>query len=158
QTSRGARVVDVLVNASTPGSGPDLTGTIVAKGLPPAVVGGAKGSATVLVSNTGSIIAQGTVTVQLFATGNGQADAPLGTITKKLKLKPGKSKGLKFKFLYPSNLPDGPYTLVGRIDTLNVVSEQSETNNEATSSPITIAAPFVDLTGSYSSVVPSTMT
>ena len=69
------------------------------------------------------------VKVSLFASADAVADAgtdpQLATQTKKLKLKPGKSKTLKFKFTYPGTLPDGAYSLLAVADPDTVKLYQS---------------------------------
>jgi hypothetical protein len=88
--------------------------------------------------------------VSLYASADGTldpaADTFLGNITKTLRLKPGRSKDVKFGFQYPANLPDGDYQLLAQVDSGGAVAERDESNNVAASAaPVRIAKPFVDL-------------
>ena len=163
--SANGRVIDTLINNSTPGNnggggGPtDLTGVVTGR-IPVSVVGGAKGKVSVKVINNGPGLLKGPVSVSLYASSdstlNTGTDTPIKTITKKLKLKAHKGKTLKFSFNYPSNLPDGSYRLLAQVDSGNAVAESDETNNVAVSAtPVTIAAPFIDLSGSFASAIPA---
>jgi len=68
------------------------------------------------------------------------------TITRPIKLRAGKSRAVPLKFTYPG-VPDGTYNLVATVDSAGAVVESNDSNNTATTAaPVTIAAPFVDLT------------
>ena len=113
------------------------------------VVGGAKGTAAVKVSNIGGVASKGLMGVSLFLSADKNLDAndtPLATVSKKLSLKFQGSKALKLKFVYPSTLPDGSYFLIGQVDRAGVFAEQSETNNVgASATPVVVTKPFADL-------------
>jgi uncharacterized delta-60 repeat protein len=128
--------------------------------FPASVVGGAKASGgAVRVSNTGVLDAKTTLAVTLFASTDAELDEATDTQVAvingvKVALKPGQSKAVKLKFTkFPSNLADGQYFLIARLDGGNVLPELKESdNNAATAAPITIAAPFVDLSGTPVSI------
>lgn len=148
------RVIDTILNTSGAAGGgtADLTAQVVSA-LPAAVVGGAKGKLTVRVTNSGTGLVSGPVSVGLYASaGNGSfepsSDTLITTLTKNLKLKTTKAKTLKFNFAYPASVADGSYSILAVVDPSNSVSESNDTNNVAVApTPVTIAAPFVDLTG-----------
>jgi hypothetical protein len=152
--SGSGRLIDVLLNTSNSGPGPtptgaDLTATVTGK-LPPAVVGGTgKGRATVRVTNGGTDLVNGQVAITLFASPDGtleSGDAQLATTTKRMKLRPSKSKSFRIRFNFPASVPDGSYTILAQVDSANAVGEANEGNNVGSlATPVTIAAPFVDL-------------
>ena len=119
----GGDVASSTVIAALVTSGVELSGVLTAK-IPAAVVGGAKGAASVAVSNLGDVLATGTMDITLYASG----DAELGTddrafltlAGRPVKLKPlaarGKAKAFKLKFTFPTDLPDGSYFLLADVD------------------------------------------
>lgn len=152
----GNRSISVVLSR-VPGS--DLTGQITGT-LPTAVVGGAKGKADLLVTNNGNDpVKQSGVSYSLYASTDGTfdgSDTLITTLTKNLNLKAGKSKKFKFKFNYPSSLPDNNYSLLAIVDSGNGVPESNEGNNTAASgTQVTIAAPFVDFSGTLISPLPA---
>jgi hypothetical protein len=143
------------VNIGGPsGPGPDLVVAAITagkKGLPPSVVGGAKGQVKVQVTNQGDAPAAGPVAITLVARDvdpNTPATGDTAIVTtpaKNLKLKPGKSKSISVKFNYP-DVAAAAYALVATVDSANGIPEGNETNNEGTSATaVTIAPAFVDL-------------
>ena len=62
----------------------------------------------------------------------GGTPVALGTVPTKLKLKPGASKVLKLKFVAPTDLAAGSYTLGGTVDPSNQIAESDDTNNGIT--------------------------
>ena len=50
-----------------------------------------------------------------------------------MKLKAGRGKAYRLKFVLPQDLPAGTYTLQAVIDANNEITESDETNNAATS-------------------------
>jgi hypothetical protein len=143
-----------------PGPLPDLFAAVVATKVPASVVAGAKGSANVTVTNSGTAPVDSNVRVELFVSSDDTldgADVSAGKpVEKRLRLKAGAAKVFKFKFAFP-NVADGQYTLIGSVDQPNVVQESNEGNNASSlaGGGVTIRHAFVDLTGSISSV-PST--
>jgi hypothetical protein len=162
--SNTGRVIDTLLNTSGTGNNGtgDLTVQIVSK-LPTAVVGGAKGKLSAKVANaSGASPVTGPVSISLYASSDQSFsgdDTLLTNVSKKLKLKGGKSKKVNFKFNYPTSLPDGNYSLLAVVDSSNSISESNENNNTGVSpTPVTIAAPFIDLSGAFTSSIPSALT
>jgi len=137
------------------GPGPDLVVAAITggkKGLPPSVVGGAKGQVRVRVTNQGDAPVAGPVSIALVARDVDPATPETGdtaivtTPAKVLKLKPGKSKLVPVKFTYPNVASGAAYALVATVDAANGVTEGNETNNEgASATNVTIAPAFVDL-------------
>jgi hypothetical protein len=119
--------------------------------LPASVVGGAKGGkVSVAVGNAGTDAFAGNADVRLVASTDGTADAndtEIARQTVKLSLKPGaKPKAVKFAFNFPPGLADGSYTIIAEVDPANAVTETAENDNAAAAAtPVTIAAPFIDL-------------
>ena len=143
-------VVDTT--GGTPGGpGADLVATILPKPLAPtAVVGNTKGQLRLLVTNQGDTpVAARAVNILLQAVPTGSttgAPTDIVTITRPIKLRAGKSRAVPLKFTYPG-VPDGTYNLVATVDSAGAVVESNDSNNTATTAaPVTIAAPFVDLT------------
>ena len=146
--------VSIGVIPPPPAGGPDLTVAAVIgpkRGLPPSVVGGAKGVVRVQVTNSGDAPVAGIMQVALAARPSGQTtsalDAPIvTTLPRPIRLRPGQSRFIPIKFNYPSTVADGPYFLVATADAASAITEGSELNNTgATATAVTIAAPFVDL-------------
>ena len=104
----------------------------------------------------------GPVGISIFASSDQSFsgdDTMLTNVSKKLKLKGGKSKKINIKFNYPTSLPDGNYSLLAVVDPGNSISESNESNNTGVSpAPVTIAAPFIDLSGAFASSIPSALT
>lgn len=155
------RVVDVLLNQGLSADGPDLTADVLTR-LPGAVVGGAKGKVGVRITNKGNQPLGATpVAVTLYASPDGTLNGAtsIATQTKKLKLKVGKSKVYNIKFKYPSGIADGNYTIVAQADSTSAVNEGSEANNlGASATQVNIAAPFIDLAGTFAQELPSGIT
>jgi hypothetical protein len=126
----------------------DLTGVFA--GATPTVLNPAdRNRAAIEIENSGDSLAAGVVTVDLYAaTGSTPDDAGvlLATATRHVKLKPGAQSGVKFRFSEPSDLPDGSYSLLARIDA-SAISNAIETNDiVGAQSPVRASQPFVDLT------------
>jgi glucose/arabinose dehydrogenase len=133
------------------GSGPDLAPAITGR-LPGAVIGGLKGAATVQVRNSGTELLTGLVTVKVFMSSDtvlDGGDQQAGTLTKRMTLRPGTSRPLKLRLVYPA-MSDGNYYLLAQVDPDNVFSEGGEANNVAVSSAAIVNhAPVVELSGSF---------
>jgi Tol biopolymer transport system component len=147
----------VTVTAAQP-TGPDLVTTIPGTLKP--VVGGSKGKATALIQNTGDAAAAGKIGVGLFLSADpllDPSDVLITTKTLNYKAKPNaKPKKVAFKFVWPS--PTGAttgYQLLAQADTTNVIPERNEDNNVGAAA-VTVAPPFVDLTGTLAAI-PATL-
>src|SRR5207249_1186522 len=93
-------------------SGTALTGTITK--LATSVIGGAKGSALVHLTNRSKSIVSGLYSITLLASPSDASldstDVKLVTLSHvRLKLKPGKSANLAARFVFPAHLADGTY-------------------------------------------------
>ena len=144
----GTFSVNAVPGGGTTG-GPDLLVAIAPKPLlPTAIVGSNKGKVRLTITNQGDTPVATPVAIQLRAVPTGTttgAPADITTITRPLRLKAGRSRGLAIPFVYPS-VADGTYNITATIDSTNVVAETDESNNTATSTaPVAIALPVVDL-------------
>jgi hypothetical protein len=131
-------------------SGPNLVASAVSAKLPASVVGGAKGSgAKVTVTNSGTLAATGTISIQLFASESSTAvlgdSSLLTTATKKIKLAVGKKVTVPFKaFKWPSGV-SGKFFLVANVNSTNAIVETTYADNiGASSKAVTVAPPFID--------------
>ena len=134
-----------------PTDAPDFQVTgVVPKIRPGAVIGGqTKGSATVVVTNVGNQPSAAPASVRLVLSADGvidSADTQVAvTPAKMLKLRPGRSKNVKAKFVLPA-VADGGYFLLAEADAGQQTLEINEGNNVGSSAAaVPIAAPFLDL-------------
>ncbi len=142
------------ITAADPNS-PDLVATISGK-IPDSVIGGKSGKVKVAVKNQGINIAQQAgVKTSVYLSDNDTLDAgdrEVGSVTKNLKLKTGKSKSYSIKFKFPSDVGNGGYFLIAKADSGNAVQEVRENNNASgalggkSGNPIDLKQPFIDLT------------
>ncbi len=146
QTLSGLLFTDLPAPASV---GPSFVATFV-KALPPSVIGGAKGTATIRITNDGNATAAGAETLTLMASNTGAFSAGnvvVSTVSLgAAKLNSGASKTVSVKFNYPTNLASGSYSLLAVPDSSN--SAPQTTFNIAESSSVIIAPPFTQLQGS----------
>lgn len=161
--------ISALVNQSTaggnpnPGTGPDLTAEITGKAPTAVIAGTTKGRFAVRIinSSTDTALDRAPVTVRLFASADATAsadDAAIATVTKNLRLRPGKAAKFNVGFTYPTISTDGAYNIIAVVDPAGTVAEANESNNAAAfAAPVTIAAPFVDLTPAFAATVPATL-
>src|SRR5262249_29897631 len=127
----------VFVAAILP-DGVDLTATIAEKN-PRSVVGGAKGSATVTVTNTGTQTAKGRVPITLYASSDkppSTDDTKITTFATVQNLLPGKKgKAAKINFAFPASLNGNFFLLASVNDDGNggapTVTEVNLNNNTA---------------------------
>jgi subtilase family serine protease len=116
------------------------------------VVGGATGSVKVAVTDVSGTPFLGPVTVTLYSSSGGSISASsnlLATVTvKSLSLPANGSKIFKLNFTYPSTLSTGNYDIIAS-------AQASATDDVAgtalSASPVTIAAPVVDLATAFAS-------
>jgi uncharacterized delta-60 repeat protein len=133
----------VFVAAIIP-DGVDLTGAIKTPG-PIAAKAGAKGSGTLTVFNDGSLPANGSLVVTVFASTDqvlSDDDIKIGTQNLGSAIPPGKSKVYKVTFIYPKTLPAGKYFIIAKVNSgKKPISEINFNNNEADSSKAVTVTP-----------------
>lgn len=143
----------IQLSGGTAGAGVDLVPTVTLA-APPAVVGGSgTGKVTVKVTNNGAAAVADSVRVTLYVSTDNSLDAGdtnLLTVTKRLKVKAKGFKNVKAGVVFPASLPDNRYFVIAALDEANGVPETDDFNNVAsTMNSVVVAAPFVDLTGSF---------
>jgi hypothetical protein len=139
---------------------PALAASIARSTLPASIVAGAPthGLVVVNVANTSSAQVKGPATLDLFASADGAIDdsAILVThLTRTLSIKQGKSMPvpLAIKSL-PANLANGNYTLLAR-----VIDSSSNASDSTTGPSVTVAAPFISLSETFSRLtIPASVT
>ncbi|MDB5297494.1 MAG: alkaline phosphatase [Phycisphaerales bacterium] len=120
----------------------DFSGAIPA--APPATIAaGAKAAVNVVVTNAGNTLAAGRLDVALTASPDATPDATdtvLRITTTSVRIAPGKTKTVKFRFKMP-DLAAGSYYFISTVDSGDTVSESDETNNTGVSpSQVTVTA------------------
>lgn len=150
------RLMSVAAAADPPvgAAADEVPGTLVpdvSASLPEAVVSGARTRpvpVTVTVTNADFAAFSGPVTVTLFVTADeafqADADPQLATITKRLKLESGESKAVNLKVKAFPAVADGDYRVLARVAAAGVDPAGNVSFNT-----VNIAAPFVDLAGSF---------
>jgi hypothetical protein len=133
---------------ATPGT---LAPTVFAT-LPASAIAGAKvkgASALVSVTNVAETDYNGPVTLTLFASLDGTldpaTDPQITSISKNLKVASAQSADLKVKITSLPQAPDGDYLVIAKLS-----SPTAGDGVNATDEPVRIAAPFVDLSGTFS--------
>ena len=145
--------------SSTPPSGlsPDLTTAVGV--LPATLVSGAKvkKSVPITVTNTTSATIRETVTIALYAStsaGSVTGATPIGTLTKKLVIKPQKSTKLKISVAtIPASLPAGSYYVIAQL-----TDAQNATSLASVPGVVTVAAPFIAPVLAVGPVLPAIIT
>lgn len=142
-------------------TGPNLVAQSLTGKLPAAAVAGTKnkGAVTVLIKNTGTTAATGSIVINLYASPDQtlRGNAPkLTTVTKKVNLKPGKSIKVKLPaFTWAAGL-DGTYVLIAQVNATNTVAETTTADNFAVSgASVVVKAPFVDLANQWNGSLPA---
>jgi hypothetical protein len=145
-----------LLSGSMPVLAADEPGTLaptVFVTLPPTAIAGAKvkgASALISITNVAPDDYNAPVTVTLFASLDNDlqtdTDAQILTTTKKLKVASAGSADLKIKIPSLPNVPDGSYVVIAQ-----VASTTAGTGVNASDDAVLIAAPFIDLSGQFSS-------
>lgn len=139
----------------------DLVGVFAGKELAAFSVSKANKMA-VRVSNVGDALAKGSVNVTLYTSTDAALDAGdtalVPGLVKSVNLKPGKGATLKLKVATP-NITDGNYYILANVVPGAEIGDANLANNVAvTPSPVQIRQPFVDLTGTITSVKPTSLT
>lgn len=126
----------------------DLTASIGAITIPPAVVAGAvaRGKVPIVVTNAGpGTVPKGQkIDVDIVARPNdGTPDVLLTTLHNQSvsKLKAGGTKKINGKVTLPTSFAQGAYQIVARIDSANALAESDETNNETASGGSVVVGP-----------------
>jgi glucose/arabinose dehydrogenase len=124
----------------------------VAGTLPPEVIGGRRGVAAVRLTNGGTGLLTGMVTVKVFLSDDETldgSDALAGAATRRMVLKGGQARPVKVRLTYPA-LPDGTYRLLAQADADDAVSETDESNNVGVAAATILNhAPVIDLSGAF---------
>ena len=131
-----------------------ITG-VVLTAPPAAVVDGDAGSLKLRLTNTASTRFTGPLSISLYASSDGTVSNSATFITSitisKINIAAGGSRAVRMKFDYPTGISDGSYFLVASIDATGTNTEPAQA---ATSSPVTIAAAFVDLAAMFAASQP----
>jgi uncharacterized delta-60 repeat protein len=149
--------------ASVIADGIDLTATVTLVGVPATVLGGAKGAATLTITNKGSLTANGNIQVQLYLSSTQTVPAgslPFKTFIVNLKnLKPKAKKLQPITFTFPNTLPTGNYFLLADINSAAnpTVVEINYTNNVAASARKKVTQTSVDLADKFTGKIPGTI-
>ncbi len=140
------------VEAQLVAAGVDLVAKVLSS-LPAAVLAGAKGTATVTVTEGGTTRAAGSVTISVSfavdAAGTGAVVAGKG-LTTKVNLNQGQSKTYKLPFAYPASATSGGYYMLATVtDGAGLSADLNAYNNVAASpAAVAVAPAFVALAGS----------
>ncbi|HEV7298926.1 MAG TPA: M12 family metallo-peptidase [Tepidisphaeraceae bacterium] len=140
----------------TPPAEHDLVATKFAAKLPDLFMGGERASASLSYVNNGDQLHRGPVNVTFYLSTNGTVDAGdtvVATVARNVSLKPGKGGKLTARFVLPSGLVEGNYTLLAKIDGGDAFADRNEANNVQSGPIATYAQPVLDL-----SVTPGTTT
>jgi hypothetical protein len=130
--------------------GIDLAAALIAK-LPASVVGGAKSTVSVQVTEGGNLPVTGVVTIELFASPDADSTAGISafaSMPEKLKLKENQAKTFRLKFTFPSPATSSTDYLLATVDPGSLQDLDILNNTAASTSTVVIANPFVDLSGS----------
>ena len=126
-----------------------LSGTFIGS-LPTTVIGGTSGSVRLKITNTAASKFTGPISVSLYASTDGSLSADDTLITTltvpKLTLAGGASKVVRVKFDYPTDLPDGSYSLIASIDE---TAQNVAAATAVSTMPVTIDAPTADLSTTF---------
>jgi hypothetical protein len=109
------------------------------------------GTATTQVVNAGNVAYRGPMALNLYASLDGTIDAGdalVATVGRNVNLREGRPLTLRQQFTFP-NVPDGVYTFLARVEPLS--GEVAQENDVAIGQTVAIAAPFVDLSGTFRS-------
>ena len=137
-----------------PGGGGTLTPTVSKETLPAQAVAGAKlkGAVTVNIADSGTA-SSGRVTIAIYASTTGSLNGATliaGPKASTLKLKHGQSKAVAIKITaLPATLAAGSYYLVSQVTSAGV------STSAASAGTVTVAPPFVSLSGTVASLTPA---
>ncbi|HEX8916038.1 MAG TPA: VCBS repeat-containing protein [Humisphaera sp.] len=111
----------------------DLVGTLGNLPATPVTVG-QKLAPDITVTNNGNITGAGKMRLFLLTSADqtpDQADVVLQAFDKKVKLAPGRSTRIKFKFKLPTNVTPGTYYVLGLVNENGAIAEPDPDNNVA---------------------------
>jgi hypothetical protein len=158
----GGDIGTFAVQIAPNSSGPNLVAVSLTGKLPAAAVAGtkSKGNLTVLIKNTGTTTATGSIVIDLYASPDStlRGSAPkLTTITKKINLK-ANAKPIKVTlkpFTWTASL-DGSFFLIADVNSTGAIAETTAADNFAVSgTAVTVKAPFVDLANLWPGTLPA---
>jgi len=116
--------------------------------LPGAVTEGAKGSVALQLTNSGTAVQNGPVTISLYASPTpsliGDADLVLPAKAHQVKLGIGATRVLVLRFRYPVSVPQGEYYLLAEVSTAT-----SGPSVVSTGKSVLLANPFIDLVAGF---------
>ena len=133
----------------------DLATAVVAAPVGSLLAGG-KAKMIARVTNQGAAPVAAPLAFAVFASADeflDPGDAAVATVTRPVKLLPGRAKLVKLNFNVANNVPQGSYRLLVRADAGGAVPEIHEFNNVgASAAALIIAPPFTDLGASIGPV------
>jgi hypothetical protein len=105
---------------------------------------GKRGSATLLVTNNGNVPYKGTLSITLDAsqdqTGGNGDDIPLGTISKRVSIKPGATKRIRLNATLPPSFPAGTYYLAALVNGSPVTGVTVQGGGIVATAPVTVTS------------------
>ena len=117
------------------------------------LIPGTTGAAVVTVSNDGNSLAVGKITVCVYASSDGSLDSGsilLGTSkATSVKIQPNGSANVNVSLLLPKTMPADSYYIFTQVTAPTVTQSDTSGNVTLADQIIDVAAPFVDLTGSF---------
>ena len=132
-------------------AGVDLVAKLLSA-VPASVLSGAKGTASVTVTESGTDAAKGSVTITIeFASDAAGTDAtPAKSLPERVSLKQGQGKTFKVPFTYPAAATAADYYLLATVTNgAGIAADLDPDNNAAASpAPVAVAPAFVALVGS----------
>ncbi len=132
-------------------TGPDLVASLSGT-LPKSALSGDSGKVLLRITNRGKMIATGSTFIPIYASADQSLDSSDLQITQystRFNLRPGQSQSISILFKYPAGF-SGPMHVIASVNPADVIAETSYANDvAATSKAVMVAAPFVDLAGSY---------
>jgi subtilase family serine protease len=102
---------------------------------------GKPGKVALQMSNSGNVLADGTINVRVVASTDNKMDAKdveVATIPVRVKIKPGATKNKLIKLTLPLSLPSGIYYLIAKVDSDNVLNEPDVSNNTVLTEPLSL--------------------
>ena len=151
--TQGGELLDVgnsgtnTIEAKIVTTGVNLAAALIAK-LPPAALEGARGSLSVKITESGANPASGMITIQLYASPDGQVDnglTPFQSFPERINLKANQSRTFPLRYVLPANA--GAYYLLANVNPGSLHSLDTNIVPAISPSAVKVAAPFIDLAG-----------